>query len=188
MVEMSSQISEKLVEQCRRGEHAAQMEFYSLLFGSVYNAALRITRNSQDAEEIAQEAFLKFFKRIDKYYDKLPHIVRRIAINGSIDLLRRRKNDFLEFSDKQYLVEDEAPPPNEDFDADIKRIKEAIDRLPTGYRLVITLRLIEDLSFEEVAAELGITASTARSQFLRAKHRLVELLGKGAGAAATGNL
>lgn len=171
-------ISDKLIKRCRRNDQTAQVELYTILFRSVYSASLRIVGNPEDAKEIAQESFLKFFNNIEQYYDKLPHIIRRISINASIDLLRKRRINFVELTP----IHDRATDEQNDLDQteyqqqEITAIKEAINQLSTGYRLVITLRLIEDLSFEDIASEMGITSSTARSQYTRAKQRLIEIL------------
>lgn len=175
---MTTIISDKLIKRCRRNEHTAQMELYAILFRSVYSASLRITGNTEDAQEIAQESFLKFFINIDQYYEKLPHIIRRIAINASIDMLRRRRVSFVELTPVHDRGEIDQADENllEEQQQNVAAIKASIEQLPTGYRLVITLRLIEDLSFEDIASELGITSSTARSQFTRAKQKLIDIL------------
>lgn len=177
---MRQVIPEKLIDRCQSGEASAQMELYSMLFGSVYSSALRITRDSVSAQEIAQDSFLKIFRDINRYRDRLDLVVRRIAINASIDLLRRRKVIFVEFSSlcdvdnhDQEPLDDELP---DTVYHDIESIKRSIDALPTGYRLVITLRLIDELSFDEIAAQMDITSSTARSQFTRARRKLIEII------------
>lgn len=175
---MTPVITDTLIDRCHAGDSTAQMELYSLLFRSVYSSALRITHDTQSAEEITQDSFLKVFKDINKYRDRLHFAIRRIAINGSIDLLRRRRVSFVEFSSQSDVAEQEEPYDEEPVAQSVDDIKRAIEELPTGYRLAITLRLIEELSFEDIASELGITASTARSQFIRAKQKLIEILRK----------
>lgn len=178
---MAHTISHKLIEGCCKNEHPAQMELYSLLFGMVYGSALRILKNSHDAEEVAQEAFLRLFQNIKRYKEHIPQTVRRIAINVSIDLLRQRKVQMVE------LVSQYDADLNDDPDVeyhvklvnDIGKIKKAINMLPDGYRLVLTLRLLEDMSFGEIAELLKIAESTARSQFMRARQRVAELVENG---------
>lgn len=174
--EMTPTISEQLIDRCCKGEHQAQMELYSLLFRAVYSSALRITCNAHDAEDIAQESFLKAFRNLEKYRDGLPFILRRMAINASIDLLRKRKVSLVEMGPQHDIAQQAEDPV--DTQQDIEAIKAAIGQLPTGYRVVITLRLIEDLSFEQIAEELQISSSTARSQFVRAKERIIEIIQK----------
>lgn len=172
---MNPIIPEQLIDRCCRHESAAQMELYSLLFRSAYGSSLRILRNASDAQEIVQESFLKIFKNIEKYRSGLPYVLRRITINASIDLLRKRRVVFVEFSPHEDIAEQDSES-LETVEADVQAIKKAIEQLPTGYRLALTLRLIEDLSFEEIAHELGISASTARSQYARARQKTVEIL------------
>lgn len=166
-----------LLRRCGKGESEAQMELYSMLFASIYRTSLRIVGNSADAEDVSQESFLKIFERVDRFFEQpeaLEYSLRRIAINASIDVLRRQRVQFVELSDVASVQQEDTDCHNVEWK--VEAVRAAVDRLCAGYRLVISLRLFEGLDFEEIAEQMDITASTARSQYVRARKRLLEML------------
>lgn len=128
-----------------------------------------------DAEEVMQETFIKFFDHVEDY--NLPHLdlerkLRRMAINASIDVVRKRKSFFVPIDDNFDCEENDDYPENEEMDITLDMIQNAIALLPDGYKTIVNLRLIEELEFEQIAEILHITSSTARSQFVRARKKL----------------
>jgi RNA polymerase sigma-70 factor (ECF subfamily) len=141
----------------------------------MYNVSLRIVNNETDAEDIMQESFLKAFKKIDTYKGEVSFgaWLKKIVINRSLDYLKKRKVKFEEISQKTTEVADYQM---EIKDVDLNTIKNAIQDLPDGYRLVLSLYLIEGYDHEEISQILGISNSNSRTQYLRAKNKLRELL------------
>jgi RNA polymerase sigma-70 factor (ECF subfamily) len=149
----------------------------------MYNTCFRIVGVAEDAEDIMQEAFLSAYGKIDTYSGKVSFgaWLKKIVINKSLDLLKSRKRIFEpvdEESEHKYLADDQ-----KDFTDDtdyekisVDRIRDAIQSLPDGYRLVLSLHLLEGYDHEEIAEILNISSSTSRSQFTRARQKLVELL------------
>lgn len=171
-------IGVELLRRCNEGENGAQMELYSMLFSPIYHTSLRIVGNSADAEDVAQESFLKIFERVDRFFEQpetLEYSLRRIAINASIDVLRRQRVQFVELSDVAGAA-DEEEVDRRNVEWEVEKVRAAVDRLCHGFRLVISLRLFEGMDFEEIAEQMGITSSTARSQYVRARKRLLEML------------
>jgi len=170
-------IHQNLIDRCRSGESKAQFDIYRLYYKAMYNTSLRIVEDEQEAEDIMQESFFKAFDKIATYRNEVSFgaWLRRIVVNSSLDALKKRRLSFLPI-EEAYGLKDEQTEET-DFSVDtIDLLKDAIEKLPEGYKLVLTLHLIEEYDHEEIANMLGITASTSRSQLARAKQKLLELL------------
>jgi len=133
--------------------------------------------NAVEAEDVMQEAFLKAFTKIDTYEGIVSFgaWLKKIVINRSLDQLKKRKVKFEELNDK---IPDEEPVKIEISEIQMEQLKKAIQQLPDGYRVVLSLYLLEGYDHEEIAQILGITNGSSRSQFLRAKLKLREMLHK----------
>jgi len=170
----------ELVEACKRGDRQAQFELYRLYFKAMYNTVLRIVGDSDDAEDVMQEAFLKAFTRLRTYKGEVSFgaWLKRIVVNKSLDFLRlRREKISLEEAGELQEPEGEAPA-MVDAEYTAERIRRAILSLPEGYRIVLSLILLEGYDHEEVSGILGISNATSRTQYHRAKKKLIELLGE----------
>lgn len=163
-----------VLERARKGRQESLMRLYDLCCGTVFNASYRIVLNAQDAEEITQDAFLKTFASLDSFSGSerdFVAFVKTIAINKSIDLFRKHSREpfYEEIDYKTSEIEDN----DDDFeDLPIEKIKEALNNLPDGYRLTITLRLIDGMEFSDIAKRMGIKESTVRSQYARGLEKL----------------
>lgn len=163
-----------VLERARKGRQESLMRLYDLCCDTVFNASYRIVLNAQDAEEITQDAFLKTFASLDSFSGSerdFVAFVKTIAINKSIDLFRKHSREpfYEEIDYKTSDIEDD----NDDFeDFPIEKIKEVLNNLPDGYRLTITLRLIDGMEFSDIAKQMGIKESTVRSQYARGLERL----------------
>lgn len=145
----------------------------------MYNSSLRIVKDELEAEDIMQEAFLSAFKNISKYKGEVSFgaWLKRIVINRSLDSLKKKKLEIFPLEDELYkLKQEESVYEVEDTKEQIELIKKGIDLLPTGYQIVLNLYLLEGYDHEEIAKVLNVNASTSRSQFLRAKKKLIEIL------------
>lgn len=141
----------------------------------MYSICLRILNDDMEAEDVMQECFLKAFSKIDTYRGEVSFgaWLKRIVINRSLDYLKKRKLKFEEISEKTTEIADYQM---EIKDVDLNTIKNAIQNLPDGYRVVLSLYLIEGYDHEEISQILGISNSNSRTQYLRAKNKLKELL------------
>ncbi len=128
-----------------------------------------------DAEDVMQEAFLNAFRKIDTYQGKVSFgaWLKRIVINRSLDYLKKRRVKFVEVNERSAGWEEEDPGC---CDVDVKLIRNAIQSLPDGYRVVLSLHLIEGYDHDEISQILNITNSACRTQFMRAKNKLKEIL------------
>jgi RNA polymerase sigma-70 factor (ECF subfamily) len=145
------------------------MAFYDLFAKPVYHSALVIVGNSEEAEEIMQDTLIKVFSKTKLLHndaDSMKRILKRIATNNAIDIVRKRKDFFVSIEDETITdYEDEDEPDEEDITVD--DIKEGIASLSPEYRCVISLRLFEEMSFAEISEKLEVNASTVRVQYTR---------------------
>ena len=165
------------IDRCRRGDTKAQFELYKLYYKPMYNICLHMVGNKVEAEDVMQEAFLKAFTKIDTYEGKVSFgaWLKKIVINRSLDHLKKRKVKFEELSEK--IPEDECCAISMS-EIQTEQLKGAIMKLPDGYRVVLSLYLLEGYDHEEIAEILGISNVSSRSQYMRAKQRLRQMVKK----------
>lgn len=169
-------IHHELIEKCRAGDRKAQFELYRLFYKGMYNVCLRIVGHAADAEDVMQEAFLNAFRKLDTYQGKVSFgaWLKKIVINRSLDYLKKKHVKFEEVTERTGgFDEDEVQP-----EVDVDRIRKGILSLPDGYRVVLSLHLMEGYDHEEISQILHISNSACRTQYMRAKNKLKEILRK----------
>ena len=163
-----------LIQDCLQGSRMAQRELYSSYADAMYNVAFRMVNNAEDAEDVLQNAFLDVFKNLKNFrYQSTPGAwIKRIVINKAINLVQKKKRLALVDKDEEGLeiIEDHDDTPYDHYNVGL--IKEAINRLSEGYRLVLTLYLIEGYDHKEIAQILGVSEATSKSQYSRAKKKV----------------
>lgn len=169
----------ELVKACKRGDRQAQFKLYQLYSKTMYNTALRIVKDEDEAADVLQDAFVDAFSRLDGFRQESTFglWMKQIVVNKSISALRKRKIEFLSLTGNEDLIADDGEA-DEDLAYQVAAVRQAIDRLPEGYRIVLTLYLLEGYDHEEIAHILRISEATSRSQFLRGKRRVLEHLAK----------
>jgi len=156
-----------------------QRELYHLHYRRIYNACLRIIGNPMDAEEVMHDVFLKLFDHIDNLQDEKAFYSwsQKIAIRSSIDRMRMKNQFFVPLDDHLSVASEE---PEEDTGGEpelsVETIKRELNRLPDGYRIVLSMRLFEECEFEEISKVLKIKESTVRSQYVRGREKLASRL------------
>jgi len=168
-----------LIADCRRGKRAAQLELYQKYAQRLYITCLRITGNSVEAEEAIQDSFLKIFTRIDQYKDGqcFEAWIHRIAVHTAIDYVRKQKIEWDELHENYAVTEAETDTEDE-IAYSVTQVKEAVKKLPDGYRIIISLYLFEGYDMEEISSILKIQQVTVRSQYLRAKRKILDIISK----------
>ncbi len=166
-----------LVEQCRKNDRKAQLKLYKQYCDGMYCVAMRFLNNSDDAEDVLQEAFIKAFQKIHQYSGEVTFgaWLKRIVINKCIDFLKAKRLDHVELKDYQMkVVEDEswsvAPS------ISVEEVKRTMEQLPDKYRYVLQLYLVEGYDHEEIAQILELTPTASRTRLLRGKGHLRKLL------------
>ncbi|MBK9391867.1 MAG: sigma-70 family RNA polymerase sigma factor [Bacteroidetes bacterium] len=165
-----------LIEECRKGSSRAQFLLYNQYSKAMYNIAYRMLNNREDAEDMLQETFVDCFRNLNsfRFESTFGAWLKRILINKCINHLQKKKIDLMltdELPNKAYEEEDETV-------YDISGIIKGIEMLPDGYRVILTLYLLEGYDHSEIAQILGITESTSKSQYSRAKDKLRSQLSK----------
>jgi len=176
-------IHQDLIDGCRDGDQKAQFQVYKLYYKAMYNTSLRIVNDSMEAEDVMQEAFLSAFEKINTYSGTVSFgaWLKRIVVNRSLDVLGRRKAIFEELDGHNGIRDDsiEDAEYREETETRVEEVKAAIERLPEGYRVILSLYLIEGYDHDEIAEMLKISSSTSRSQPSRAKQKLLSELKNG---------
>jgi RNA polymerase sigma-70 factor (ECF subfamily) len=134
-----------------------------------------------EAEDVMQESFLAAFLKISTYRGEMSFgsWLKKIVIHKTIDVLRARKVQFEELNDRMGLpdeTDEEVLERQNDEYYRVEKIREAVRKLPEGFRIVLSLALFEGYDHEEIAMILKINKSTSRSQLTRAKKKLIEYL------------
>jgi RNA polymerase sigma factor (sigma-70 family) len=144
------------------------------------NIAFRIVGNVAEAEDVLQEAFLDAFKRIPDFRQETTFglWLKQIVVSRSINLLRKRKVELVELGEDVDNIIDEEQDDDDEIQYKVTQVKQAMNELPEGYKQVISLYLIEGYDHEEIGQILNITENTSRTQFLRAKRKLSEILNR----------
>jgi len=171
-----------LVERCKRGDHLSYSELYQKYAKAMYNTSLRIVNHTADAEDVLQESFVDAFAAINSfaYKSTFGAWLKRIVINKSINALRKRKMEIIDIEKTTavHLPDDESYD-EEEMKYKVEEIKKAVKDLPNGYRTVLSLHLFEGYDQEEIAEILQISHATVRTQYMRAKQKLLYILKQG---------
>jgi RNA polymerase sigma factor (sigma-70 family) len=169
----------QLVELCKLGNNKAQYELYNRYVKAMFNTALRIVRVREEAEDVIQESFLDGFLKIDRFRGESTFgaWLKSIVVNKAIAKLRAQKMNFeeIENGNEGHFADTEDLDFEENKDT-VCKIKKALNALPDGFRLVLSLYLFEGYDHQEIGQILGINEATSRSQYLRGKVKLVEIL------------
>ncbi len=171
---------DELVEKCKRGDTSGYTALYHQHSKEVYNSIFRLVGHTAEAEDILQESFVAAFQAIDgfEHTGGFRAWIKRIAINKSISWLRKRKLKVSEL-DGSEVSADEDPIDERAFAWKVEEVKKAIDALPEGYRTIVQLYLFENIPQEEIGNMLGLAHNTVRTQYHRAKQKILHMLKEG---------
>jgi RNA polymerase sigma-70 factor (ECF subfamily) len=171
------EVNKDVIIRCQKGDKKAFQELYTLYADAMFNVAVRILSNEEEAKEILQDSFLKVFTNLDKYDQSLSFgsWLKRIVINNSLNALKKRKIKFQQFEIENYAEKEENNDETE-IAYSVDTIRKCLLQLPDGYRAVISLYLFENLTHKDISEMLGISEGTSKSQYNRAKKKLIKLL------------
>jgi RNA polymerase sigma-70 factor (ECF subfamily) len=166
-----------LLLEIKKGSTAAQKLLFNMLADKMLALCCRYVKSRQDAEEIMLDGFLKFFNKIGSFHYQndaaLFGFIKKIMINECLMFLRKR-NVFTIVSETEI---EEVPFPESALDnLSAAEIYALIVQLPVGYRTVFNLSVIEGMEHKEIAALLGISTGTSKSQLSKAKLLLQKLI------------
>ena len=176
---------DQIVKECRKGKRKGYSLLYRKYSPVLLGLCMRYTRSRAEAEDVLQEGFIKVFQKIKTFENKgsFEGWLKRIMVNTAINYYKsNRKYGFSEefnanninhmeaYSDNE-TVEIETPVKQEDMLA-------MINELPDGYRLVFNMYVFDGLTHREIAAGLGISEGTSKSQLSKARKHLKEKVEK----------
>jgi RNA polymerase sigma factor (sigma-70 family) len=169
----------ELIKGCQQGNHKAQGIAYERYADRLYRLASRYVSQGDEAEDIVMRAFVKAFKNVKTFAYKdegsFEAWLRKIVVNESLMLLRKVHN----FNMTEALDDRMAEPDISSLaELEASDILQFIEQLPTGYRTVFNLFVIEGFDHAEIAADLQISEATSRSQLFKAKALLKKMLSK----------
>ena len=177
-----------IVQRVLEGDTNAFEELVLEYEKKVYNVALRMLNNSEDAADMTQEAFIKAYNSLQSFRgdSKFSVWLYRIVSNVCLDFLRsknRRPTVSLSVEDDdgedaQLDVADESQSPELLLDRKLTRdsVRRGLDSLPPDYRQILLLREIQGLSYDEIAQALSLGVGTVKSRIFRARKRLCTFL------------
>ncbi|WP_136481044.1 RNA polymerase sigma factor [Cognatitamlana onchidii] len=167
----------ELIEKSKLGDRTSQYELYELYVDAMYNVSMRMMRVKEDAEDVLQDSFVEAFNNMSSFrYDStFGSWLKRIVINKSINQLKKKKILAVPIENEIYHIKNDVK--DEDTSIyDIKKVIKAIELLPAGYQQIINLYLVEGFDHVEISEVLGISTSTSKSQYHRAKKRLIDII------------
>ena len=178
-VEMTSAQEHDWVRRARQGDREAFGELVQSHQQTVFNVAYRLLADVHEAEDAAQEAFLRAYEFLDAFDADRPLApwLRQIAARICLNRLEARR-DAAALDDETCPISDPGPGPETlaVLHSRDERIRIELQRLPPHYRLVIELRHFQELSYEEIANELKQPVSDVKSNLFRARKLLAERL------------
>ena len=163
----------QLIQRCLNGEVSAFRQLYDQHKEGLFNVAIRIHHNFQDAEDALQETFVKIYKALPGFKGecKLSTWIYKILLNTCFSSLKQKKSSAERIFK---LSKDELANSTEQDENPINNLilEQEIASLPVGYRSVFVLHEVEGFSHEEIADMLEITIGTSKSQLFKAKKML----------------
>jgi RNA polymerase sigma-70 factor (ECF subfamily) len=168
-----------LVNECIKGNPKAQKALFDKFAPKMFSVCLRYMKKSDEAEDVLQDSFVKIFQKLSDFKNEgvLEGWIRRIVVNSCLDQIRKNSkflND-IQAEEVEYKLDQNSFIAENLMAEDLMNL---IQKMPDGYRLVFNMFAIEGFSHQEIASQLGITESTSKSQYLRARAYLRDRIGE----------
>lgn len=159
-----------LVKKCLKGDARAQRALFEKFAPKMLGVCLRYAKNTEQAEDILQDGFVKVFTKLSNYSGNgsLEGWIRRIIVNTALDEIRRnvKFKDNVNVDDVDYKLELDSHIVEGLAAEDLMKI---VNDLPDGYKVVFNMFAIEGYSHKEIAMQLNISENTSKSQYSRAR-------------------
>ncbi|MFK7806311.1 MAG: RNA polymerase sigma factor [Saprospiraceae bacterium] len=166
---------DQLIKDCIAGDSVAQKKLYGQYMPAMYNRAVRMVVDREQAKDLTQEVFTQVFKDIHRFRGEstIGAWIKRITINKCLTFLKTKQKMKLVPIEEQFDLAMEDTPKST---FDVRLIHNAIQELPLGCRTVFNLYLLEGYQHDEIAQILDISVSTSKTQFRRAKMLMQKIL------------
>lgn len=170
------EIHRDIIEQCKAGNSRAQRQLYHLYARAMYNLCYRMMNNREEAEDQLQESFTEAFMRLQgfRFESAFGAWLKRITVNKCINALKKRKADLVPVTELPDKPEEEEDQEVSALTVDL--VRQALERLPEGYRVIFSLYLLEGYDHVEISQIMGISEETSKSQYSRARQRIKEII------------
>lgn len=145
----------------------------------MFNICMRMLNNREEAEDMLQESFTEVFSKLSsfRYESSFGAWIKRIVINRCINSMKKRKADLVLNDDMgKYDSNEESYSNDNELKLDVQKVHKAIELLPEGYRVIFSLYMLEGYDHTEISQIMEISESTSKSQYMRAKLKLKEIL------------
>jgi len=170
-------IHRDLVVESVKGNRKSQYKLYELYSGAMFNICYRMMNSREEAEDLLQEAFTEAFLKMHtfRFESSFGAWIKRIVVNKCINEIKRRKAE-LEFCDDIGKFAEKEDKDDELPGLSVDKIKKAMSELPNGSKVIFQLYLLEGYDHKEISQILGVSESNSKSQYMRAKRRIKEIL------------
>lgn len=165
----------ELVSECLKGKPSAQRNLFQVHSGKMFAVCLRYMGNTMEAEEVLQESFIKVFEKLNQWKGDGPlgGWIRTIVVNTALTRIKNNKKFKLDKNiDEAVTLSDNNEDQLEAMQAE--DLMKLIAQMPDGYKTVFNLFVVEGYGHKEIAEMLGVSESTSKTQFLKAKNWLVK--------------
>jgi RNA polymerase sigma-70 factor (ECF subfamily) len=171
-------ITRDIIERSRKGNRQAQYQLYQMYSKAMFNICYRFMNDKEEAEDMLQESFTEAFRRLDsfRYESTFGAWLKRIVVNRCINEINRKKASLEFFEDMSPFEEEEDRPDDYETGLSVDKIKMAMEELPKGSRMIFSLYLLEGYDHQEISEILKISESNSKTQYMRAKQRIKEIL------------
>jgi RNA polymerase sigma-70 factor (ECF subfamily) len=171
-------ISREIIDRSKKGNRQAQYQLYKLYSKAMFNICLRMMNDREDAEDLLQESFSEAFRRLDsfRYESTFGAWLKMIVINKCINEIKRKKAQLEFFDDLTPFEEEEDLADEHETGLSPEKIRKAMEQLPKGSRMIFSLYLLEGYDHQEISEILNISESNSKTQYMRAKQRIKEIL------------
>ncbi len=173
----------QLASACLSGDDKAQSQLFEIYSGQMMALCLRYANDYEEAQDLFQEGFIKVFRKLDMYNGSGPlgAWIRRTIANNCLDHIRKVKRDQAQIHEfqKDFKIDEETFDTAFDDDEEgltAGKLMDLIHMMPAGYRTVFNLYAVEEYSHKEIADQLGITESTSKTQYRKAKAYMRKLI------------
>jgi RNA polymerase sigma factor (sigma-70 family) len=173
-----SDISRDIIERSRKGNRQAQYQLYQMYAKAMFNVCFRFMNDREEAEDMLQESFTEAFRRLDtfRFESTFGAWLKRIVVNRCINEIKRKKAKLEFFEDMSPFEGEEDRQDDLETGLSVEKIKKAMGELPKGSRLIFSLYLLEGYDHQEISEILKISESNSKTQYMRAKQRIKEIL------------
>jgi RNA polymerase sigma factor (sigma-70 family) len=163
-----------LIRFCQQQDPKAQKLLYDRFAPKMFGVCRRYITNREDAEDVLVEAMFKVFDNIDSFQNvgSFEGWIRRIVVNESLMFLRKKKLLTIDTDASELNHIDYSTPLSIEHELAAQDILKVLERLPTGYRTIFNLFVIEGFKHVEIAEMLNISINTSKSQLILAKEKL----------------